>query len=293
MSVEITTAFVQGYHENMMQLCQQQGSQLRGAVRVETQRSKADYYDQIGPTYARRRPSRHADTPRMDTPHARRRVTMEDFDWADLIDREDKVRMLRDPSSEYAQAAAWSFGRSMDEVIIDAALGTAYTGETGSTSVALPSTNVILVGSAGLTLAKLLTCKEIMDGANVPDMGRHIAASAKQFTNLLGTTEIKSADYNTVKALVAGEVNSFLGFTFHRVDGLRADGTKLLPLNGSSDRRCIAWQQDGLLLAVGAEPTSRITERADKNYATQVFTSMTIGATRMEEKRVVEIVCDE
>ena len=293
MSVNVTTAFVQAYSSNVMQLVQQKGSMLRQHVRREKVSGKSGFFDQIGSTAARRRTTRHGDTPRMDTPHARRRVTLEDFDWADLIDKEDKVRLLKDPSSDYAQAAAWAMGRSMDEVLVDGAFGTAYTGETGGTAVTFPAGQQIGVAASGLTMAKLLAAKELLDGSDVPPERRHIAATAKQFTNLLNATEIKSADYNTVKALVQGQVDEFLGFKFHRLDGVRADGTKILPLDGSGDRRCLAWQMDGLLLAVGAEPAAKISERADKNYATQVFYSMSIGATRMEEKRVVEIVCDE
>lgn len=293
MSTEVTTSFVQQYSSNVQMLVQQKGSKLRGLVRSETVNGKAAFFDQIGVTHARQRTSRHADTPRMDTPHARRRVTVADYDWADLIDREDKVRMLIDPTSEYAMAAAWAMGRSMDEVIIDAALGTAYTGETGATTTTITTAQTIAVGSTGLTLAKLLAAKEIMDGHDVNDEGRYIACTAGQITDLLNTTEVKDSDYNTVKALVNGQVNTFLGFTFVPVNGLRSDATKILPLNGSSDRRCIAWQRDCLLLGMGAEPMAKISERDDKNYATQVFYSMTLGATRMQEKGVVEIVCDE
>jgi hypothetical protein len=85
----------------------------------------------------------------------------------------------------------------------------------------------------------------------------------------------------------------FLGFEFISVNGKRIDGTKLVPVDGSSHRRCFAFQNEGLLLGVGADMTTKISERADKNYATQVFCSMSIGGTRMEEARVLEILCVE
>jgi hypothetical protein len=293
MSTQITTAFVQQYSANVQMLVQQKGSKLRSLVRTEPVTGKQAFFDQIGATAARRRPSRHSDTPRMDTPHARRRVALEDFDWADLIDNEDKVRTLIDPASSYAMSAAWAMGRAMDEVLVDAARGTAYTGESGSTSTALPSGQKVSLSASGLTLAKLLSAKEIMDGADVDSENRYLACTAKQVTNLLNTTEVKSSDFNTVKALARGELNTFLGFEFVRLDGKRIDGTKLLPVDGSSDRFCIAWQRDSLLLGIGGDIKSRISERPDKNYATQVFYAMQIGATRMQEEGVVEILCDE
>ncbi len=291
MSIQVTTAFVEQYSANVQHLVQQDGSKLRGFVREEAVTGKNAFFEQIGATSAQRRTSRHSDTPRVDTPHARRRVSLEDFDWADLIDNEDKVRMLIDPTSEYANAAAMSMGRAMDEVVIDAALGNAYTGVSGGTSVA--GQTPIAAGATGLTLAKLLSAKETMDGDDVPENGRVIVCTSGQISDLLNTTEIKSSDFNTVKALARGEIDSFLGFQFVSVNGKRIDGTKLVPVDGSSDRRCFAFQNEGLLLGVGADMTTKISERGDKNYATQVFCSMSIGGTRMEEARVLEILCAE
>jgi len=291
MSIQVTTAFVEQYSANVQHLVQQDGSKLRGAVREEAVTGKNAFFEQIGATAAQRRVSRHADTPRVDTPHSRRRVSLEDFDWADLIDNEDKVRMLIDPTSDYARAAAMAMGRAMDEVLVDAALGTAFTGVSGGTSTA--GQTAIAASATGMTLAKLLAAKETMDGDDVAEDGRVIVCTADQVTDLLNTTEIQSADYNTVKALARGEVDTFLGFRFIPVNGKRTDGSKLIPVDGSSDRRCFAFQGDGLLLGVGSDMTTKISERADKNYATQVFCSMSIGGTRMEEARVLEILCVE
>ena len=286
MSVEITTAFVEQYSANVQLLSQQMGSRLQGAVDTETVRGKNAFFEQIGSTAARKRPSRHSDTPRMDTPHARRRVSLVDYDWADLIDQEDKVRMLIDPTSSYSRAAAAAMGRARDDAIIEAALGTAQTGVDGSTAVVLPSAQKIAHASTGLTLAKLLEAKEKLDAADVdPDIPRFICTTAAQVTDLLNTTEIKSTDYNTVKALAQGQLDSFLGFKFLRTERLTTDT--------NSNRQVIAWAQDGIKLAIGMNPTARIEERADKNYATQVFYSQVIGATRMEEEKVVEIACVE
>lgn len=293
MSTQVTTAFVQQYAANVMMLAQQKGSKLRDAVRVENVTGKQAFFDQIGATAARRRTSRHSDTPRMDTPHQRRRCSLEDFDWADMIDQEDKVRLLIDPTSTYSKAAANAMGRAMDEVIVDAIRGTAFTGETGSTQVVLPAGQKIAAGGTGLTLAKLVSTKKLMDAADIDNEGRYIAVTAEQLEDLLNNTTVTSSDYNSVKALVQGELETFLGFNFIRVDGLRIDGSKLLPIITASDRACVAWQRDQVVLGIGAQPQARISERADKNYATQVFYSMSVGATRMQEVGVVEVACQE
>lgn len=285
MSVEITTAFVEQYSANVQLLSQQKGSRLRGAVRNEVVRGKTGYFEQIGSTAAQKRTSRHSDTPRMDTPHAKRQVTLYDYDWADLIDNEDRVRMLIDPTSSYAIAGAFAMGRAMDDEIITAALGTAKTGVSGATSTTLPSSQKIASGSTAMSLAKLLSAKEILDSNDVDeDIPRFIALSAGQVTDLLNTTEVKSSDYNTVKALAQGQVDTFMGFRFIRTERLNT---------ASSERLCIAWAGDGILLALGTDINADIGPRRDKNNSIQVFFSMTIGATRMEEKKVVQIACTE
>ena len=286
MSVQITTAFVNQFSSNIQMLSQQMGSLLRNAVDVETVNGEKAFFDQVGSAAAVLRTTRHADTPLIDTPHSRRMVTMSDYEYADLIDDQDKVRLLVDPTSTYARAAAAAMGRAMDDVIISAALGTSLTGKDGTTSTPFDSNNSIAVGAAGLTLAKLLEAKEILDSNDVdPSIPRYIAVSPKQITNLLDDPEVTSADYNTVRALVKGELDTYVGFKFVT--------TNRLGLDGSGDRRCFAWAMDGIKLAVGKEPAARIDERADKSYATQVYYCMSVGATRMEEAKVVEILCDE
>tara|TARA_R100001015_G_C4625248_1_gene183719 strand:+ start:1354 stop:2217 length:864 start_codon:yes stop_codon:yes gene_type:complete len=286
MSVQITTAFVEQYKSNVFHLAQQKGSRLRDAVRTETVTGKAHFFERIGSTAALKRTSRHSDTPRVDTPHSRRKVTMDDYDWADLIDNEDKVRMLISPSSEYAQAGAWAMGRAMDDAIIDAASGNAFGGVAGGSTVALPSGQKIVHGSAGLSVTKLIEAKEILDANSVdPEEPRYCVVTSKQLSDLLAITQITSADFNSVKALVQGEIDTFMGFKFIR--------TERLDTNSSSNRLVLAFAQSGIGLAVGQDINTRISERADKNYATQVFLSMTIGATRIEDEKVVEIECTE
>lgn len=291
MSVEITTAFVKQYSGNVQLLSQQRGSRFRSASREESQVGKQAFYDQIGATTARKRTERHGDTPLISTPHSRRRVALADYDWADLIDDLDKVRMLIDPQSSYAQNAAFAMTRAMDDALIEAFTSTAYAGEEGGTSITFPSSQQIDI-SGTLTLAKLTEAKEMLDAAEVDEsIPRYFTCSANVLTDLLNIEQLTSADYVTVKALVQGQIDTFLGFKFIRSERLPLDRTTTG--GGSGDRSCFAWAQDGVLLAVGQNPIGKIEQRADKNYSTQVYYSMAIGATRMEEKKVVEVICQE
>ena len=286
MSTNITTAFVQQYSANIQMLSQQMGSLLRDKVRQESVVGKQAFFDQVGSVTAQLKTSRHSDTPQIDTPHSRRRVALADYEFADLIDQQDKVRLLIDPTSSYAQAAAMAMGRAMDDVIIAAATGTASTGETGSGSESAQTAIAASVGSTtGLNIPKLGKAKEKFDLASVdPSIPRHIVVSPEQINNLLNVTEVTSSDFNTVKALVQGEIDTFLGFKFTVSNRLAKSG---------NDRTCIAFAQDGITLGIGKDVSARIDERADKSYATQVYYCMSIGATRMEQAKVIGITCTE
>lgn len=306
MSQQVTEAFVQQYNANVMHLSQQKGARLEAAVRKESQKGKSQFFDRIGQVSAVLRTSRHAATPQFDTPHSRRRVTLDDYEWADLVDDQDKIRMLIDPTSEYAMAAAWAFGRSKDDVIISAALGSAYGGETGSSTVVHPNTQKYAAnnGSAfsNLNIITLRGVKRIMDQAEV-EGERYIAVEASQIESLLGETAVTSADFNTVRALVQGEVDSFMGFKFIRIERLNlTSSTTATAASGvvgsgvsltGTNRACFAWAMDGLLLSVGEDFVTKMSERDDKGYAMQVYCRMSIGATRMEEEKVVEVICKE
>ena len=283
----ITTAFVKQFGRNVEHLVQQKGSVLRDCVRIETGITGEEaYYDQLASTAAQRKTTRNSDTPLIKSEFQRRRVTMYDYEWADLLDKEDQLKMLINPTSPVAVNAAWALGRSMDDLIISELGGTSYIGKAGGTSQTLPSDRKIAVGGTGMTIAKLLEAKEKLDEKDIdPQEPRYCVVTATQIKDLLETTEIKSSDYNTVKSLAMGQIDSFLGFKFVMCNRLDVDG--------SDDRLCYAFAQNGMLLAIADGVKSEIERRADKSYATQVYLSMSIGATRMQEEKVIEITCDE
>ena len=290
MSSNITTSFVEQYSSNVQMLSQQMSSKLRGSVDVESIVGKNAFFEQIDSTAAVLRTSRHGDTPQIDTPHSRRRVSLADYEWADLIDDTDKIRSLVDPTSAYAKNAAAAMNRAMDDVVITAINASASTGVSGATGVALPSTQKFATSnqSDGLTIAKLLAAKKNFDNNDIdPSRKRFLVCGPQQIADLLAVTEVTSSDFNTVKALAQGDINSFLGFEFIMSNRLPFDAT-----NGD-DRLIFAYTEDAIKLAIGKDVSAQISERADKSYSTQVYYCMSLGATRMEEKAVFQIPCHE
>ena len=204
--------------------------------------------------------------------------------------------MLINPESSYAQSAAMAFNRAKDEEVIAAATGTSYAdtgdGNGAVSAVTLPSTQQVAVNfggsNVGLTLAKMIESKSILGKNEVPKGTKiYFAYTQQQLDDLLlNVTQVSSADYAAIKALVDGEVNYFMGMEFIK--------TELLTLTVATDvRTCFAYAKTGILRSMGQEMRGRVSERDDKNYATQVYMNMSVGATRMQEKCVVEVACDE
>lgn len=298
MSTEVSTAFVQQYTANVALLLQQRGSKLRGAVTEDGYVGKAGVpVEQIGKTKAQKRTGRHSDTPLMSTPHDRPWVYPTDYDWADLIDNPDKVRMLIDPTSSYAMSAAMALGRAIDDEIMGAFFGDRKTGENGSTTTGFDSNNVVAktVGgtNTGLNVAKLRKAKRILM-ANQVDIEMDqlfIAITAKEHDDLLGDTQAISLDYNTKPVLVDGKITSFMGFNFIPIELGSADFDNADSFLDSTDRVLPCWAKSGMHLGIWNDISGKISERADKNYSTQVYAEGTFGATRLEEGKVVKITC--
>lgn len=292
MSVEITAAFRQEYKSGIEMLVQQMSSQMRTAVREESVSAKRAFFDQIGAVAASEATERHGDTQYVNTPHKRRSVSAKTYRVADLVDVPDLIRTLNDPTNAYSQAFAAALNRAIDREIAAAALGTAYTGETGTGTVALPAGQKIAAGGAGFTLAKLRDVMKRFKAANaiMPGDDLYVAWTSSQEDEFMDTAEVKSVDYNTQKVLVSGGIEGFYGFKFIRLEDA-ADGA-LLPKSGST-RSCFAWAKSGLLLGLGQDITAKIDPIPAKNYAVQVYASMDIGATRMQEEKVVQIDCVE
>lgn len=289
MSSTITEAFVNQYKDNFHVLGQQMVSRLEQTCRVEAGivgQSKS--VERIGAAEAYTIGSRHADTQYVNLPHSRRWIDLQDKGWAELVDEMDKIKMLADPTSEYPRLGVAALNRAKDAIIYAASRGTA---RTGSGTQVLPSAQKIAHGSTGLTVAKLLAAKEILDAAEV-DMDvmmsptgqvipqRTVVCDTYGISDLLNTTEVKSSDYNTVKALAQGLINDFLGFKFVRYEGLYVS---------SSTRYATCYGRSSVCLGVGKDIVSSIDVMPGKNMSVQVYARMSLGAVRVEDAGVVEI----
>jgi hypothetical protein len=294
MSLNLPNHYAQQYATNIELLLQQKGSKLRGLVSSGSYiGEQASPVDQIDKVEMQEVTGRFEAMGRVDADTDRRWVLPLDFDLPQMIDNFDKLRLLTDPQSIYVQNAVHAAGRKMDDVIIDAFFGTSKTGKTGSTSTTFPSGQQVAVnhgasGNTGLTVAKLREARRLLRAAEVDLDTEPITCvvTAKQEDNLLAEAQVISLDFNDKPVLVDGKLKSFLGIQFVHCERLDTDG--------SSYRRVPVFAKSGMHLGLWNDITTDISQRKDiKGLPWQSYVYMTVGATRLEEEKVVEIKCAE
>ena len=224
MSNQITTAFAKQYEANAQLIVQQMESRVRDKAMVkDITNAKERFMDYVGKATVTERTTRHGDTTYSDTPHTRRMITAKTYHVADLIDRPDAVRTLIDPQNAYLSTMRAAMNRKIDNVFFSQLLGTAYTGESGTTSrtMATLGTQQIATGSVGMSTAKLIEAMEILNLADVPDESeggtnftRWCAIGPHQVSDLLKEVEVGINDYNLIRPLVEGKITKWMGFNF-------------------------------------------------------------------------------
>ena len=295
---QIPEHFTTEFEANWRHLAQQKNERTREYVQVDDVEGKEKSYNQMGEIDFQQVTVRAGETRITDTPLAKRWIRPLPYDVASLFDEWDEkfLGQVKLPKSDTVTSHGYGYARLVDRTILAAAVGTAYTGETGTTATTLPGSQAIAVNfvesgaaaNSGLTIGKLRQAQYILDTAEVDeDDPRTVFYSAKQRQDLLRTTEVTSSDYNTVKALVEGKVNSFMGFTFKRVN------KDFLPYVAGTDVRTVVICTRQGMMFTDAGKRSHMDIRVDKSHALQIRSVAAVGATRMEEDRVITIACDE
>ena len=295
MSQNIPTHYAQQYASTIELLLQQKGSKLRDKCQFHSIKGAkaASPVDQIGAVAATKRTTRYPKLTPADTPTDRPWVYPSDYDWNDLIDSIDKLRTITDPQSAYAQNGTYAMGRAQDDELITAFFADRKTGESGGTTTSFLAGNQVAVnygasGNVGLTVAKMREAKRILMSHEV-DLDAdplYMPVTSKQHDNLLAEIQVTSLDFNEKPVMVEGRVTRFLGFELPHIERLDTDT--------NSYRRIPAYAKSGMHLAMWNDITTDISVRKDlAGLPIQVYVYGTFGATRSEEKKVVEIKCSE
>jgi len=287
MSNQIDKAFVQQFSDNLIVLSQQRGSKLAMTVRRQDVTGKYYHFDRLGVVSAKQKTSRHSAVEYVDTPHSRRRGLLEDFYASDLIDREDEVRMLIDPKSDYARVLGYSIGRRMDDVIIAAAVGdsTSVDSDDATSTVALAHTidEDFVTANSDITVEKFLEAERILR-ANEVDIDSeelYFVLDATALAAMLNITKATSRDFQPVYNLNTGKIDKFLSFNVIQ--------SERLTTSSEGFKQCLAYCKSGIGLGMGKDMMVKIDQIPERHYQTQVYVGATFGAVRIEEEKVIVV----
>jgi len=279
MSVSLSNAFVTLFDAEVKQAYQAK-AELVGAVRarrgVEGSTVK---FPKVGRGVATPRVAQTDVTP-LNVGFSQVTLTLGDWNAAEYSDIFSQAKVNFDERQELVQVVASAMGRRQDQMILDAL---------AASSTSLTVSNDIGGSDTNLNVAKLREAKRLLDKGNVPMDGRHIIVHANGLSSLLSETAVTSSDFNTVKALVQGEINTFLGFQFH-VLGDRSEGG--LAIDGSNDRTCFAFHKDSIGYGEGIGMRTEINYIPEKTswLVNEVFSA---GAIAIDAEGIVSIVCRE
>jgi N4-gp56 family major capsid protein len=279
MAVGLSNAFVTLFAREVKQAYQAK-AQLVGAVRTRTGvEGSTAKFPKVGKGVASVRIPQTDVTP-LNVDFSQVTVTLEDYNAAEYSDIFMQKKVNFDEKTELVEVLANAIGRRQDQLIIDALEGS---------GTSLTVANSIGGANTDLNLDKLREAKKLLDGKNVPPTDRHIILHANNLSALLGETEVTSVDFNSVKTLVNGEVDTFMGFKFH-VIGDRTEGG--LTKDASNDRTVIAFHKDALGYAEGMAPKTEINYVPEKT-SHLVNSMISAGAVAIDAEGIVDITCRE
>lgn len=308
MSFTVQQHHVLQFSRNVEHLLQQGARKLPMFVESGSYTGKAGSpVDQVGTIGRVRNRARHTDTPHLSVPGDRRWVYPATITSSTLIDNLDVIKVLIDLKSAYATAIANSIGRGEDDEIGQAFFAPAAVGEQGLSTITFPAGQQVGVNvggaNSGLNVPKLRAAKRLLMASGL-DLAReqaYVAITAVEHDNLLGELQVTNMDYNDKPTLVDGRVTTFMGFNFVHVEwqATETDGvTATYPLSlpyiapgglASTTRYIPVWVQSGMHFGRWGALENRVDQRPDKNYNWQVWSEENVGATRTQEKKVVQI----
>ncbi len=277
MAQNITSAFVTLFDQEVKQAYQGEAL-LRGTMRTRSGvQGNTVKFPKIGKGVATVRVPQTDVTP-LNVTYSQVTATMSDYIAAEYSDIFHQSHVNFDERRELVQVVSKAIARRMDQLCIDAL-----------DAASSPSTVATTVGGSGtnMNIEKLRAAAKAMNDKNVPSEGRHLLMHSSQLDALLGQTEVTSADFATVKALVRGEINSFMGFNIITM-GDRDEGGVPKP----STRTCFAWHQDSMGYAESMSQKSEVNYIPEKT-SFLVSSMFSAGSVAIDDEGIVKISCTE
>ena len=277
MAQNVTTAFVTLFESEVKQAYQAQ-AMLRGTCRTRTGvQGNTVKFPKIGKGVATPRIPQTDVTP-LNVTYSQVTANMSDYIASEYSDIFHQSHINFDERRELVEVVSKAIARRMDQIVIDA-----LNASSGASTVA----TTVGGASSNMNIDKLRATAKAMNEKNVPSEGRFLLMHASQLDALLGETETTSSDFASVKALVRGEINSFMGFNILTM-GDRDEGGIPKP----STRTCFAWHKDSLGYAESMAQKSEINYVPEKT-SFLVSSMFSAGAVAIDDEGIVKISCTE
>lgn len=270
--------YAKEFSDNIMMLARQRASKLMGKVMLKPS-VKGDKFTQerIGKWTMSSKAQGVVSTPTGDPGYSRRTCSMVTKHNARQLAADEDLKTVVEVTSPWVTAAVAAYGDEIDKAVVAALGGNAYSGVDGGTAVALPAEQKLAtVAGEVLDSDFIISVKTIHDKNNIPAENRICVINPEDLNEMLRDTKITSSDYSTVKALVKGEIQSWMGYEFVSTTNI-TKGT------------CYFYHRDSVVLGLNEQPKVKIDVRADLSYANQIYYELNLGATRLEEEGVVEV----
>lgn len=290
-SATVTTAFKTQFHDSFMDALQQRDSRFQSAITDRGMITGSSFTtNNIGLVEAREVTGRYQDKQAQDVAHETRIAYMADFDIGPLVvDAFDLAKLTADPTYKYRDLLIAGANRRKDRTIYRALLDASLTRTTegGSvTSTTIPSGQQIAAGGTGFTKAKILQAKSLFRSNEADEFNGeelYLAYDGVMLRQLLADTTLTSADFMSVQMLQTGALaGKWCGFNWIPYNALD------VPAGNTS--RTVAWAKSCLQFGTGIDAKTDVTENKTKRgHPTEVYAWMSFGATRQDEKKVVQI----
>ncbi len=213
------------------------------------------------------------------------------------------------PESEFVQEGIEAIGRRWDRIIMDAYFADAIEGHnsaendagalsTVSWGAANPDCTILTPGT-GLSKSVIMEVARYMDDRGIPnDPSQRIAIiGTQQKQDILNDSEFTSADWRAARPLENNEIGGLMGFTWVVIGndiGVASETDPILPnVEGGGARRCVFTSPRTLGFGIWDRFQSRAYEVPNNDFAKAIWVSSTVGATRIEERTMIEVQCVE
>lgn len=297
-------SFNQAYARVVQGLFQSDPDDVRNSVRVEMVEGKSLNIERLGGANFQQITARHQDTPFTPLTFSRRRLSIVDYAMSELIDQLDRVKMIISPQNDITQAFVKAWHRRVARSVTAAALGnaTAVDASETTTSVSLPSSQVIANGGTNMTMAKVRQARRLLGNAGAPNGDLYAMVSWFAIEKLLSDSTVTSSDYSSLNALANGTImpgQTWMGFKWIIVpdadpddSNQTASSTSILPKSGNI-RQCLFYHKSAIALGIGKDFSAEVDALPTKLNSTQVLVKTALGAVRVLDYGVVEVDIDE